>query len=116
MKILTHINHPEFIPNVLTKVNTSFVLGFKYPLLSDYTFKEISKENIRQFQNFLNKVSKMTLQEVETAFAQKPDKNDEFKGIPVHHYKVNKSFRIHTIFEDGVHIIIRIDPNHHFHS
>ena len=39
-----------------------FELVFKYPLENGYTFKELTKENVREFQVFLNKVSKMTVQ------------------------------------------------------
>ena len=34
-----------------------FELCFKYPLENGYTFKELTPENIRQFQAFLNKVA-----------------------------------------------------------
>lgn len=39
-----------------------FELCFKYPLENGFTFKELTKENIREFQVFLDKVSKMTVQ------------------------------------------------------
>jgi len=117
MEKLTKISIPSYHPGKLTdRVDTSFTLGFRYPLESGYTFKEMNNANIKHFQKFLNKISKMTVQQVDTSFALNSDKNDEYNGIPVNHYKVTDAFRIHTIFEDGVHIIIRIDPNHHFHS
>ena len=36
-----------------------FELCFKYPLENGFTFKELTRENIKEFQNFLNKVSQL---------------------------------------------------------
>lgn len=93
-----------------------FELGFKYPLARGYTFKELSKQNNKDFQNFLDKVSKMTVDQVNKAFARKPDSNDTFMGMQVYHYGVTDSFRIHVVLEAGYYKIIRLDPNHKVHG
>lgn len=92
-----------------------FELCFKYPLENGFTFKELTKENIREFQVFLDKVSKMTVQQVDMAFSRKPDTNDTFQGMQVFHYEVTRSFRIHVVIESGYYKIIRLDPRHKVH-
>lgn len=93
-----------------------FELCFKYPLENGYTFKELTKENNREFQSFLNKVSRMTVTQVDKAYARKPDKNDVYNGMQVYHYEVTKSFRIHVVMEAGYYKIIRLDPQHKVHN
>ncbi len=92
-----------------------FELCFKYPLENGYSFKELTRENIREFQVFLDKVSKMTVQQVDMAFARKPDSNDTYKGMQVFHYEVTETFRIHTVIETGYYKVIRLDPKHKVH-
>lgn len=92
-----------------------FELCFKYPLEKGYTFKELSKQNNKELQNFLDKVSKMTVQQVDQLYARKPDKKDSYKGMQVYHYEVGESFRIHVVIEAGYYKIIRLDPNHKVH-
>lgn len=93
-----------------------FELCFKYPLENGYTFKELTKENIRDLQTFLNKVSQMTAQQVDQLYARKPDKSDTYKGMQVYHYEVAEAFRIHVVIEAGYYKIIRLDPRHKFHK
>lgn len=93
-----------------------FELCFKYPLENGYTFKELTKENIKDFQAFLNKVSRMTVQQVELLYARKPDKNDTYRGMQVYHYEVSGAFRIHVVIEEGYYKIIRLDPCHKVHK
>ena len=93
-----------------------FELCFKYPLENGYTFKEMTPENNKQFQKFLNKVSKMTVTEVDKALLRKPDISDTFMGRQVYHYKVDSTFRIHVVIEEGSFKVIRLDPKHKFHK
>lgn len=89
---------------------------FKYPLERKYTFNELENSNNKELQNFLDKVSRMTVQQVDEAFSRKPDKNDTYLGLQVYHYEVSESFRIHVINEEGRYKIIRLDPNHKVHK
>jgi len=93
-----------------------FELGFKYPLEKGYTFKELSQRNNKEFQIFLDKISRMTVQQVDELYAKKPDCNDRFKNMQVYHYGVTNTFRIHVVLEAGHYKIIRLDPNHKVHS
>jgi len=93
-----------------------FELCFKYPLEKGYTFKELSNSNIKEFQLFLNKISRMTVTQVDKEFARKPDKNDTYNGMQIYHYEVTRGFRIHVINESGFYKVIRIDPNHKVHK
>ena len=93
-----------------------FELCFKYPLENGYTFKELTRENIRAFQAFLNKVSNMTVQQVDQLYSRKPDKNDTYKGMQVYHYEVAEAFRIHVVIEAGYYKIVRLDPCHKVHK
>ena len=92
-----------------------FELVFKYPLENGYTFKELTQENVREFQVFLNKVSKMTVQQVDLTFSRKPDTTDLYRGMQVYHYEVTPTFRIHVVIEMGYYKIIRLDPKHKVH-
>ena len=98
------------------KRDVPFEICFKYPLESGYTFSELSVRNIKDFQRFLDKVSAMTVDQVDRSFARKPDHNDSFHGSQVYHYEVTDGFRIHVINEAGYYKVIRLDPNHRFHS
>lgn len=93
-----------------------FELCFKYPLENGYTFKDLTNENVRQFQTFLDKVSKMTVTQVDKLFSRKPDKDDMYKGMQVYHYEVSEVFRIHVVIEAGYYKIIRLDPKHKVHK
>lgn len=99
-----------------TQRDVPFVLCFKYPLERGYTFLELSQQNKKEFQSFLDKVSRMTVQQVNESFARKPDKNDAYNGNKVYHYAVTESFRIHVIIEEGRYKVIRLDPNHKVHN
>lgn len=116
MAKLTKIQNSPIKPQPLTtNLNTPFVLGFKYQLESGYSFKDMSLRDVKNFQNFLDKVCKLTVQQVDMAYARKPDSNDIFHEKKVRHYEVTDSFRIHTILDEGVFMVIRLDPNHTFH-
>ena len=95
--------------------DVSFELCFKYPLERNYTFTDLSLRNIKDFQNFLDKVSRMTVDQVDHAFSRKPDDNDRYNGLQVYHYAVSDSFRIHVVNEAGYYKVIRLDPNHRVH-
>ena len=99
-----------------SKTEVPFILSFRYPLERGYTFKELTSKNNKEFQAFLDKVSKLSVQQVDEQYARKPDKNDEYNDMQVYHYEVSQSFRIHVVNEDGQYCIIRLDPNHKFHS
>lgn len=93
-----------------------FELCFKYPLEKSYTFEELTRQNNKELQAFLNKVSRMSVQDVDKTFGRPPDKNDKYKDSQVYHYAVTDRFRIHTIIEGGSHKVIRLDPNHKVHK
>lgn len=93
-----------------------FELCFKYPLENGYTFKELTKDNLKQLQSFLNKVSQMTVSQVDKSFLRKTDTDDKYRGMQVYHYEVSGSFRIHVVIEAGYYKIIRLDPKHKVHK
>ena len=93
-----------------------FELCFKYPLEKGYTLSELSKDNIKSLQGLLNKVSRMTVQQVDQQYARPPDKNDKYLGMQVFHYGITDKFRIHVVNEAGYYKIIRLDPNHKIHN
>jgi len=114
---LANETSPKNMPIVLTNHrDVQFELSLKYPLENGYTFRTLGQRNIKEFQGFLDKVTKMTVQQVDKVFARPTDKNDFYNKKQVLHYEVNKSFRVHTILEDGRYVIIRIDPNHKKHK
>ena len=114
-----HTNNPipKTVPTLLTNLrDVRFELSFKYPLKKSFTFAELEKRDLIDFQRFLDKIAKMTVQQVDKSFARRPDKNDSYEGKQVLHYGVTDSFRIHTILEEGRYVVIRLDPNHRVHQ
>lgn len=77
---------------------------------------ELSNRNLKDLQRFLDKVSRMTVDQVDRMYSRKPDNNDSYKGLQVYHYGVADDFRIHVVNEAGYYKIIRLDPNHKYHS
>lgn len=117
MSVLTKQTGEKIKDRLLTiKCDSPFVLGFRYPLEKKFTLAEMEKRNNKDFQRFLDKISQMSVQQVDELFARKPDKNDTYRGMQVLHYGVTDSFRIHVVFEDGIYKIIRFDPNHKVHD
>ncbi|MCL1983655.1 MAG: hypothetical protein FWG53_11310 [Clostridiales bacterium] len=103
-------------PVLLTnRRDVRFELSFKYPLIKGYTFKELEKRNLSDFQRFFDKVARMTVQQVGESFARPPDKDDSIYSKQVLHYEITDSFRIHVILEEGRYVVVRLDPNHIVH-
>ena len=98
------------------KTDVPFELFIKDRIQSGYTFKELSQSNNKEFQSFLDKVSRMTVQQVDMQFSRKPDKTDIYNGMQVYHYEITKKFRIHVVIQNGRYMIIRLDPNHKVHN
>jgi len=104
-------------PTLLTNHrDVRFELSFKYSLLKGFTFRNLEKRNLNDFQRFLDKVAKMTVQQVDESFARRPDKTDSYFDKQVLHYEITDSFRIHVVLEEGRYVIIRLDPNHKVHG
>lgn len=117
MGILTDQTGSKTKGRLLTnKRDVPFILGFRYPLERKFTLTELERRNNKEFQGFLDKVSQMSVQQVDELYGRQPDKNDIYCGMQVYHYEVTRSFRIHVVSEDGVYKIIRFDPNHKVHD
>lgn len=104
------------VVRLTNKTETPFIISFKYALEKGYTFREMTQQNNKELQAFLDKVSQLSVQQVDEKYARKPDKTDSFKNMQVYHYEVSRSFRIHVVSEEGQYRVIRLDPNHKFHS
>lgn len=116
-KKLTNINKAKPSGHSLTsQTSIPFIVSFKYRLEKDYGFDSLQMRHLKQFQDFLNRVSQMTFLEVDRAFKRKPDKTDVFQGQDVIHYNAGGSFRIHGVLEKGQFKVIRLDPEHKYHS
>lgn len=98
------------------RLEVPFVLSFKYPLESGYTFSEMEKDDLKKFQSFLNRVAQMTYNQADRLYRKKPDKTDRFNDQPVIHYEVAQAFRIHGVIENSRFKVIRLDPHHRFHD
>lgn len=98
------------------RTDAPFELCFKYPLQKGYTLKELTRNNCKELQRFLDNVSQMTVDQVDKQYGRVPDRTDSFNGMQVYHYGVTDKFRIHVINEAGYYKIIRLDPNHEFHK
>lgn len=116
-KKLTGANKAKPAGHSLTShTSTPFIVSFKYRLEKDYGFDSLQIKHLRQFQDFLNRVSQMTFLEVDRIYRRKPDKSDIFQGKDVIHYNAGGSFRIHGVLEEGRFKVIRLDPEHRYHS
>lgn len=101
----------------LTKSTTSpFIISFKYKLKNGYTFKDLNVNDNKIFQQFLDKVSNMTIDQVDKLYRRDPDKQDILYGNQVQHYEVDITFRIHGIYENGRFKVLRLDPAHKKHK
>ncbi len=117
MKKLTDKSGNRNCPEFLTKnKDVPFVLCLKYPLKKGYTFSDLSQRDIKDFQHFLDKIAKMTVNQVDLSYGKKPDKNDLYMDKHVFHYEVTDGFRIHVVFDNGYYALVRLDPNHSVHS
>lgn len=117
MTKLANLGGKNISPKQLTKkVDVPFVVCFRDKLQSGYTFKELEKTNNKEFQNFLDKVSKMTVNQVDKIYRRPTDKQDKYGEYQVFHYEVSDSFRMHVINRNGHYEVIRLDPNHKVHK
>ncbi|MGN1190717.1 MAG: MAG6450 family protein [Candidatus Ornithospirochaeta sp.] len=104
------------MPKPLTKnVDVPFRLCFKDKLEKGFTFEELEKRHLKEFQGFLNKVSNMTVDQVDKLYGKRPDKQDNYDGEQVLHYGVTDKFRIHGVNGTNGFMVIRLDPNHRYH-
>ena len=113
MAKLTNPGRPK--ERLTDKLNAPFSLCFKYRLANGYTFSELSVQQLREWQNFLDLAAQMTFQDVERRYRRNSDKKDEFQGEQVIHYGIGKVFRIHGVIENGQFVVLRMDPDHKFH-
>ena len=98
------------------KIEVPFCLVFRDKLAKGYTFEQLDKRNIKDFQAFLGKISNMTVDQVDKEFARQPDKQDVYCDKQVLHYGVTEKFRIHGIRVQNGFMVIRLDPNHKVHK
>lgn len=111
-KLTDKVGNNESHGLLTNKRDVPFVLGLGLPIEKGYSFAELEKSDNKNFQRFLDKITKMTVQQVDSSFARKPDKDDVYKGRRVYHYAVTDSFRVHVVNIDGIYHVLRIDPNH----
>ena len=95
---------------------TRFIVSFRYKLLSGYKFTDLQWKDIKTFQQFLDKTSQMTFNQVETLYHRDDDSKDLYNGEQITHYKVTDSFRIHGVLENSQFVVLRLDPNHRVHG
>ena len=115
MPILTN-NYGSNPTKISKNIYSYFSICFRYKLPKDFNFEQLSKKNIKEWQSFLDKSSKMTFEQVEKIYKRPSDKNDTFRGEQVIHYGFGEGFRIHGIIEEGQFVVLRLDPNHKFHN
>lgn len=112
-KLIDKEPHGQLLANLK---DPKFILSFKYKLENGYTFKEMKENDLKVFQSFLNKVSQITISQVDKEFLRPPDKQDVFRNHQIQHYAVSKKFRIHGILENQRFKVIRLDPGHNKHK
>ena len=102
-----------------TKLNSHlrvpFSLCFREKLFNGYTFKELKKEQLRDWQKFLDIVSQLTFEQVERRYRRDSDTTDTYGGEQIIHYWVSESFRVHGVIQNAQFVVLRLDPNHRVH-
>lgn len=98
------------------RLSVPFSICFRYKLQNGYTFSDLDKHQLREFQAFLNLASQMSFEQVERRYRRKSDTNDTFCGSQVIHYRIGEVFRIHGIIEEAQFVVLRLDPTHKYHK
>lgn len=106
---------------VLTQKNESpFTLCSREALENGYGFKNLKESNLREIHRFLDKASGLNISQTEKLYLHPTDRNDrKIVGDAVRslvHYGITRRFHIHGYYEDGLFYVVRLDPNHQFHS
>lgn len=60
------------------RLSSPVSLCFRYKLQNGYTFSDLNKHQLREFQAFLDLSSQMTFEQVEQRYRRKSDTNDTF--------------------------------------
>ena len=101
---------------LVQKKELPFVVAFRYPLLRGFTFDRLEKKDLKEWQNFLDKVSQMSYSQVRKQYMRTSDKNDRFFGEQILHFAVSKTFRVHGVIVDEVFCVLRLGRNHKVHN
>lgn len=110
----------------LDRKQMSFKFCIQECLDRDFCFTNLSKGNLRSFENFIKETveKNLSITEVDKLFLRTQGHGSKYceetiKGIKrqIFHYgKDRNPFRIHGYFnEDGYFVIHKIDPNHKVH-
>ncbi len=98
------------------RLSVPFSICFRYKLQNGYTFSDLDKQQLKEFQAFLNLASQMSFEQVERRYRRKSDTNDTFCGSQVIHYGIGEVFRILGIIEEAQFVVLRLDPTHKYHK
>ena len=93
-----------------------FVLSFHRKLMDGYRFDNLSRQNLKAFQGFLDKISSLTVNDVDKLYRCQPDNADIVDDKQVQHYEITKKFRLHGVLINGRFEVVRLDPNHNYHD
>ena len=99
-----------------SRIHRLFAISLKYELLSGYKLTDMSLQDIKHFQSFLDRVSKMNFQQVDKLYKRKSDKQDKYIDNGIIHYEYSDGCRVHGVIEEGRFKLLRIDPNHKVHQ
>lgn len=117
MRKVANLINNKSKPIKLTKnIDAPFVICFKDKLESNYNFDCLEKNNNKQLQGFLDRVSQLSVNDVDKQYRRPTDNNDKYCGKQVFHYEVSKGFRLHVVNYNGYYQVIRLDPNHKVHK
>lgn len=97
------------------------VVSFGLKLENNFNFKNLNKEDLKIFQQFLDDSTELSYDEMENRYSRKNDSDDTYKinnsKFQIYHYGKDRStFRLHGILADGLFHVIRIDSKHKVHK
>lgn len=99
-----------------------FRIVIAHELEKKYCFKKLEKRNVKDFERFIEKTvgERKTITQVDQEFKCRSDSSDFVKvdgqRIPMVHYRVTDSCRVHGYYLGPDFVLLRIDPNHSFHN
>lgn len=106
---------------IFGKVNEELSFSLKCLDFDNYGFDKLDIRTLKKFNQWLRNNTGKTVTEFQLANNQRKDDKSDVDVIDdvqhsIHHYKIDKSFRIHGYIIGNRFKIKRIDPNHEYHD
>lgn len=102
-----------------TNTKRIFKIKFGDEMIRGYDFSTLEKNSSHKLIKFLDTIVGKCWNDVDRTYKRKTDHQDIVKNHDITHYGTSGSgseMRIHGYIEEDTFVVVRIDPNHKFHS